>query len=47
MWHTLEGREMHTQIGCENLKVTYHLEDLDIDGKIILQYTLKKQDWVA
>jgi hypothetical protein len=36
MWHILEEREMHTQIGCENLKETYHLEDLDIDEKIIL-----------
>jgi len=30
--------------GGGNLKVRDHLEDLDVDGKIILKYIVKKMD---
>jgi hypothetical protein len=33
-----EGREMHTRLWSENLKGRDHLEDLGVDGKIILEW---------
>jgi hypothetical protein len=33
---------MHTKLLSENLKETDHLEDLGIDGKIILQWISRK-----
>jgi hypothetical protein len=42
MWHILVGREIHTGFWCENVKERYHLEDLGIDGRIILKCIFKK-----
>jgi hypothetical protein len=31
---------------CENQKERYHLEDLDVSGRIILNWILEKQDGI-
>jgi hypothetical protein len=35
---------MHTRYRLENLKGRHHSEDLGVDGKIILEWILGKQD---
>jgi hypothetical protein len=35
---------MHKMFQTENLKVSDHLRDLGVDGRIILQQILKRQD---
>jgi hypothetical protein len=41
-WH---GRiEMHVVSWSGSVKKRYHLEDLDVDGRIILKWILKKYD---
>jgi hypothetical protein len=36
-------REIRSEFWSIKLKITVHLEDLGVDGKIILQLNLKKQ----
>lgn len=36
---------MHIKLWSENLKGRDHLEDLDVDVRIILKRVLKKQGW--
>jgi hypothetical protein len=38
------GNEMHTRLWSGNLMEMDHLEDLGIDGTIILKWILKKWD---
>jgi len=38
----MERGELHTSLRCGNLKESYHLEDLNVDGRIILKYLFKK-----
>jgi hypothetical protein len=40
--HARERSEMHTKFCSGNLKGRYHLEDLGVDGRIILKLILKK-----
>jgi hypothetical protein len=40
-----ERREMHTVFWLENLRETDHLEDLGVDGNIILEWLLGKMGW--
>jgi hypothetical protein len=34
-WYAREGRELHVDVWCKNLKETKSLKDLDTDGKNI------------
>jgi hypothetical protein len=36
---------MHTILWLETLKGRDHLEDVDVDGRLILKWILGKQDW--
>jgi hypothetical protein len=38
------NRNPHRGFGRRNLKKSDHLEDVGLDGRIILKYILKKQD---
>jgi hypothetical protein len=41
---------MHTKFWSENLKGTIHLEDIGVDGRIISEWIVQKQDgkvWTA
>jgi hypothetical protein len=40
MWHVWEMREMHTKLRPENLNGKDHIEDLAVDGGIILEWFL-------
>jgi hypothetical protein len=42
MWHIYRGEEMRTVFWWENLKDRGHLENLVVDGRIILKCILKK-----
>jgi len=42
MEHVVHMEDMHTVFWLENLKESYHLENLGIDGKIILEWILIK-----
>jgi hypothetical protein len=44
MWHVWRRRETHTRFWWGNLRERDHFEDLDIDGRIILKWTLKLYD---
>jgi hypothetical protein len=39
----MDAREIHTTLWLENLTGRDHLEDLGVDGKIILEWILGKQ----
>jgi len=41
------GRGMHATFWLGNLNERVHLQDLSLDGRIILKWTLKKYDWWA
>jgi len=41
MWHEQWRGEVHIWLWCGNLKERYNLEDLDVDGEIILEWILK------
>ena len=47
MWHILETVEVYTVRWSGNLTERNHLEDLRIDGGIILKYIFKKWDGEA
>jgi hypothetical protein len=36
---------MHTKLRSENLKGRDHEEDLGVDGRLILEWILEKQNW--
>jgi hypothetical protein len=42
MWHERAKKEMHTGFWCENLKERDHFEYLRVEGRIILNWLLKK-----
>ena len=44
MWHVWETREVHTRFWWRDLRERDHLEDLGLDGRIILKCILKKWD---
>jgi len=44
MWHVLGPCEVNTGFWLGDLMVRYHLEDLGVDGRIILKFILKKWD---
>jgi hypothetical protein len=44
MWHVWEREEVHTGFWWGDLVERDHLEDLDVDGRIILKYIFKKWD---
>jgi hypothetical protein len=41
--HTWERQELYTKFWLENLKGIDHLEDVGIDGRIILEWSLGNQ----
>ena len=41
MWHALGTEEVHTVIWWRNLRERDHLEDLGVDGRIILKWIFK------
>ena len=42
MGNVLGRRKIHTEVWWQNLKEQDHLEDLSIDGRTILKWTLKR-----
>jgi len=44
MWHVLE-KEVHTEFWWENLREADHLQDVRIDGTIILKYMFNQLDY--
>jgi len=44
MWHAWKGREVHTECWLGNAKNREHNEELCVDRRIILKWTLKKWD---
>ena len=41
IWHVLRRREMHVGFWWGNLNKTDHLDDLGVDGRIILEKNFK------
>ena len=46
MWHIWERRVINTEFWWTNLNKNGHLEDLGIDGRMILKQILHKQDGI-
>ena len=44
MWHVLGGREMHTRFWWGDLSERDHLEDVGVDGRLMLNWIVKKWD---
>jgi len=44
MWHALEIGEVHTEFWWDNLRERDHLEDLDLDGRVIFKWIFRKWD---
>jgi len=44
MWHGWKTGQVHTGFWCGNLREIDHLQDLDVDMRIILKHTFKKSD---
>ena len=47
MWHAWETGEVHNGFWGGDLRERDHLKDLGVDGRIILNWILKKWDWEA
>ena len=50
MWHALEIGEVHTGFWWYNLRERDHLENLDVDGRLICKWIFRKwnggMDWI-
>jgi hypothetical protein len=50
MWHAWETEEVHTGFLWTDLRERNHLEDSDVDGRIILKLIFKElnggMDWI-
>jgi len=51
MWHGWKTGQFHAVIWCGKLREIDHLQDLAVDGRIILKLTFKKwggpgMDWI-
>jgi len=44
MYYASERREMHTKFWLEDMNGGNHLKNLGVDGKLILERILEKQD---
>ena len=44
MWHGWGREDVYEEILCERLWERNRLEDLDVDGRIILKWVFKKYD---
>jgi hypothetical protein len=42
MWHVREAGEVHAAFWSGDLMEIHHLEDLGVEGRIILQWIFKK-----
>jgi hypothetical protein len=40
MWHVRETGEVHTEFWCGDLREQDHLEDLDVDGRVISKWII-------
>jgi hypothetical protein len=47
MWHVRGTGEVHTGFWWGELMERYHLEDLGVEGRIILSWIFKQWDWEA
>ena len=44
MWHVLVREELRKGFWWRNLRETDHLDDLGINGRILLKWTIMKSD---
>jgi hypothetical protein len=44
MWHVWGKGEVHMEFWCENLREGDHLQDVDVDGTIILKWIFNQLD---
>jgi hypothetical protein len=44
MWHIWETGEVGAEFWWRNLRVREHMEDLSVDGRIILKFIFDKWD---
>ena len=45
MWHVWETGEVHAGFWCGYVRGEDHLEDLGVDGRVMLKWSFKKWDW--